>query len=84
MVVSELRESEALETFLTTWLEEGEKRFRGLGWKVARLGREVEGGEEGREEEDRRKYREEVVGDLGDSGFVVWVGWCDSISNEST
>ncbi|GAA5958482.1 hypothetical protein JCM3765_007891 [Sporobolomyces pararoseus] len=71
VVVSELRESEALETFLKTWLEEGQEIFDGYDWKVARLNwNEVSG-------EDGEKYREKVVGELGDSGFVTWVGWCE-------
>ncbi|GAA5908339.1 uncharacterized protein JCM6883_004353 [Sporobolomyces salmoneus] len=76
VVVSELRESEALETFLSTWLEEGEKRFQGFDWKVARLDWEQEGGEDG------KSYRERVVGDLGDSEFVVWIVWCDTRAGE--
>lgn len=72
IVVSELRESEALETFLKTWLEEGEKKFEGSHWKVARLNWDEETGEDG------ERYREEVVGELRDPGFVVWVGWCEN------
>ncbi|GAA5838004.1 hypothetical protein JCM3766R1_004172 [Sporobolomyces carnicolor] len=70
VVVSELRESEALETFLATFLARGREQFKPDQWQLARV-------DWADETPDDQTYRTRVVGELGDSDFVTWVAWCE-------
>lgn len=71
VVVSELRDEDALEAFLKSWMEMARQEEEEEGWTIARLGWD---------DPDERR----MAGELASGQFVTWVAWKESSSPPAT